>query len=431
MVDALHSIYNALWYPALPLALLSSSGGSIAQRLGRSGIPAATRPGSNDSPVIWFHTASVGEVEAVSGIAAGLMDGLPDASLVTTSMTAAGRDAARRRIPRARACLIAPFDCRPLVRTFVSGLRPDLLAVAETELWPNYFFEARRAGSRIAIVNGRISPRTLGRYLLLRPLFARTLDLADLVLAQTATDAARYRVLGAPRRRVVVTGNTKFDLALAAAPPTTRPPLSRLCDGRRIVVAGSTAPGEDEIVIEAWRMIRMNGERDPALRLVLAPRHLKRTEDVARMLDTARLPYIRATALDGANGSNENTAEVILLDTMGDLRGLYYRAAAAFVGGSMVPGRGGQSLAEPAAAAVPVLFGPWHESQRQIADSLTSGAGGRVVRNARELAAALSELLANEAARVEAGRAARRSLEGLGGAIDASLPLLRSLVSQS
>jgi 3-deoxy-D-manno-octulosonic-acid transferase len=421
VTGALHSIYNALWYPALPFALLRG-GGSRPERLGRL---AAARSGPGHSPRIWFHAASVGEVEAISGVATRLLDSLPGAGIVTTSMTSTGREAARKRIPRADACLFAPFDCQAVVRSFVSGIHPDLLVIAETELWPNYFSESRRAGARVAIVNGRISARALGRYMMLRPLFARTLEHADLVLAQTSADAARYRILGAPRRRVVVTGNTKFDLALAATPPTVRPALSRIGADRRLIVAGSTAPGEEEIIIEAWRIV---SARKPSHTLVIAPRHLERAGDIARLLDSAGICFVRASMLDGSIG---DLAKVILLDTMGDLRALYYRAAVAFVGGSMVAGRGGQSLAEPAAAEVPVLFGPWHENQRQMADSLTAGAGGRVVRNAGELAAAMEEMLGNDALRIAAGRAARRSLELLGGALDVSIPLLRSLVAQA
>jgi 3-deoxy-D-manno-octulosonic-acid transferase len=419
VVHTLHSLYNALWYPALPLALIGSRG-AVAERLGRAASPLAA---DGRSPRLWYHAASVGEVEAVSAIVTEMCHALPHSVAVTTSMTVAGREAARRRIPAAAASLLAPLDCAPAVRSFVSKLRPNLVVVAETELWPNYFREGRRYGARIAIVNGRISPRAFTRYLMFRPLFAAALDNVDLVLAQSAPDAARYRMLGAPRRRVIITGNTKFDLALAAAQPQLRPALSALGTARRLFIAGSTAPGEEAVVIEAWRMLKI-AERP--LTLVIAPRHIERAAEISRLVDAAGLPHLRASTLSPGHGAE---ASVVLLDTIGDLRSLYCRAAAAFVGGSLRPGRGGQSLAEPAAAALPVLFGPFHENQRQMASALIAAGGGRIVRDAREMSSAINELLCDETRRIAAGRAARRALELLGGAVKASLPLLQSLLA--
>jgi len=416
---ACYRLYNAIWYPALPFALIAG-GGDRRERMGRI---EASAMALNGTPRLWFHAASVGEVEALAAVARGLIGELPGAAAIVTTMTETGRDAARRRIPEAAVHQLAPLDHPAAVRHFVAAVRPALVVIAETELWPGYFVEARRAGARIAIVNGRVSEHSFERYQWLRPLFAAALGETDLVLAQTVADARRYRALGAPRRRLIVTGNTKFDLARLAPPPALRSELARFADAGPTLIAGSTAPGEEAIVLAAWQRL---AQRFPDLRLALAPRHLDRIGAVEQLIrDGAGAPYLKAsTAADAVDES----ARVLLVNTMGELSALYQHAAIAFVGGSLVPGRGGQSLAEPAAAGVPVLFGPFHENQRPMANALLSGDGGRVVTDERTLYEACAALLDDEGRRREAGRAARRSLELMGGAVGATIPLLKALL---
>ncbi|MGA7761580.1 MAG: glycosyltransferase N-terminal domain-containing protein, partial [Candidatus Binataceae bacterium] len=305
---------------------------------------------------------------------------------------------------------------------FLDALRPALVLIAETELWPNYFIESHRAGARVAIVNGRISERGLARYRYVRPLLREALSSAELILAQTDDDARRFLTLGAAPSRVIVTGNTKFDLeSLNAAP--LRPDLETFAPGCPILVAGSTAPGEEQIVIDAWRELRI---RFGQLALVLAPRHLERAAEIEGLLRAAQIEYSKASAADAGTAG---TSRVLLLDTMGDLRAMYGRGAAAFVGGSLLPGRGGQSLAEPAAAGVPVLFGPFHENQRAIASALLEARAGAVVRDAAELARAVTAFLSDEAERLAAGRRARAVVERMAGGVAATLMRLRPLIS--
>ncbi len=420
MSAALYRLYNALWYPALPFALIAG-GGDRRERLGQIDARAAELTGT---PRLWFHAASVGEVEALAPVARGLIGELPAAAAVVTTMTEAGRDAARRRIPEADVHRLAPFDHPTAVRSFIAATRPELVAIAETELWPGYFVEARRASARIAIVNGRVSERAFERYLWLRPLIAEALGETDLVLAQTAADARRYRALGAPRRRVIVTGNTKFDLSRLAPPPPLRHELARFADAGRMLVAGSTAPGEEAIVLAAWQRL---APQFSDLRLALAPRHLDRVAAVEQLIrDKAGAAYLKASTI---TDSPNDSARIMLLDTMGELSALYRRATIAFVGGSLAPGRGGQSLAEPAAAAVPVLFGPFHENQRQMAEALLRGDGGQIVKDDRELYEACAALLEDESRRKTAGLGARRALELMGGAVAATIPLLKALLA--
>jgi len=420
----LRHLYNALWYPALPVALALSGGARDAgTRRARMGLAwAGDGAAPSAEPRIWAHAASVGEVGALRAVVTALLREWPGATLVVTTMTAAGRDAARRSVPGARAHLLAPLDCRRALRPFLDALRPALVLIAETELWPNYFIESHRAGARVAIVNGRISERALARYRYVRPLLREALTSAELILAQTDDDARRFLTLGAAPSRVIVTGNTKFDLeSLNAAP--LRPELETFAPGCPILVAGSTAPGEEQIVIDAWRELRI---RFGQLALVLAPRHLERAAEIERLLRAAQIEYSKASAADA---DTAGTSRVLLLDTMGDLRAMYGRGAATFVGGSLLPGRGGQSLAEPAAAGVPVLFGPFHENQRAIASALLEARAGAVVRDAAELARAVTAFLGDEAERLTAGRRARAVVERMAGGVAATLMRLRPLIS--
>jgi 3-deoxy-D-manno-octulosonic-acid transferase len=296
------------------------------------------------------------------------------------------------------------------------------LLLAETELWPNYIYQARKAGAQVAIINGRMSDKSLSRYLMARRLFADVLAQASLVCVQTAEDAERYLKLGAMRDRIEITGNTKLEIgALDNAPPLRRE-LQAFGADKLLFVAGSTAPGEEELVLDAFKRLR---SRVPELVLILAPRHLERLTKIRQLIASAGLEYLNSSNL----GLEKSASPVLLLDSMGELRSLYGLAAVAFVGGSLVPGRGGQSLGEPAAAAVPVLFGPHCSNQKQIADALLLAGGVTKVGDAQELATAAGKLLLNSELRRETGRKARAALQSQGGAVNSTLPHLRRLTN--
>jgi 3-deoxy-D-manno-octulosonic-acid transferase len=414
-------LYNAIWCPALPVALYAAGGADRADRDERLGRVAP--PTDQLGVRIWLHAASVGEIEGARSLALGLRRELPGSSLVVTTMTPAGRDAARTRIPGAQAYALAPLDSPWTVRRFLRAIEPRLLLIAETELWPNYLIEARRFGARIAIMNGRISPRSLGRYQWVQPLFAEALGSVDLILAQTEEDAARYVRLGAPRERIFVSGNAKYDLTDSAADQPLRPELESFAAGKPMLVAGSTAPGEEAVVLDAYLSLLATV---PDLALVLAPRHLNRVRAVEAAVEACGLPYVNATALRSGEAA---LPQVLILDTMGELRALYRRAAVAFVGGSIAPGRGGQSSAEPAAAAVPVLIGPFHQAHEQLVAAMVAAGGARIVNDAGQIASACAALLADQAARVSAGRNAREALARLAGSVAPSLLRLKALAS--
>ncbi|HKD67153.1 MAG TPA: 3-deoxy-D-manno-octulosonic acid transferase [Candidatus Binataceae bacterium] len=418
------SLYNLAWYPALPLALLATGGRAEPvrrQRLGRDD----SLPALGSATRIWLHASSVGEIEALRPIALGLLEQEPAAVLIVTAMTETGREAARRRIPGAAACRLAPLDHPLAVRAFLAASAPDVVLISEAELWPNYLFESHRFGARVALVNARVSARSFGRYRLMRPLWAAALNCADLLLAQSQPDADRFVALGAPPAQVIITGNTKFgdaDQGIAAAHPA----LERFAGAAPTLIAGSTAPGEEAMVLDAYGELR---RQFPGIRLVLAPRHLERVGEIEALLAARQLEYAKATGLK-AGVRPSPSADVLLLDTLGDLRLLYRCATLAFVGGSLFEGRGGQNLGEPAAAGLAVLFGPFHQNQRETAQALLAHGGGEVVANAREMAEAGARLLRDDTGRRERGVRAREVYDNLAGGAARTLLELRALIGR-
>ncbi len=423
------ALYNMLWYPVLPFALIATGGRRAVNRRERLGTEVLEdAPGV---PRIWIHASSVGEVEAMRPVALGLMRDYPNALMVITTMTAAGRAAARRRIPGAIGYRLAPLDCASSVQSFLAAVRPQFVLIAETELWPNYLIESARSGAKVAIVNGRISARSMRRYRFIRPLIGEALLHTNLLLVQTADDARRFHDLGASQANISVTGNTKFDLDEET--PTLRSALEQFCANRPVLVAGSTAPGEERMVLTAFRNLI---ERFPTLALVLAPRHLNRANQVAEEIRSAGFIYDRASLLPENDATGVESvplpssvnASVMLLDTMGELRALYSHATIAFVGGSMLPPRGGQNLTEPAAASVPVIFGPHYENQQHAGDVILEAGGGRVVADAAQIESTCAEWLADQATRRAVGANALRAVERLAGGAAATLNYLSELI---
>jgi 3-deoxy-D-manno-octulosonic-acid transferase len=422
----LHAAYNLLWYPALPFALLASHPASLRdyrERMGRGEFPDTT-----GAPRIWIHASSVGEIEAVRPVAIGLLEHYRGAVLAITTMTAAGRDAAQRRIPDASAWMLAPFDTPRAVRSFLARFRPDALLIAETEIWPNYFLEASRFGARVAVVNGRMSERSMRRYMIARSLFGDALGRANLIMVQSHDDACRYGKLNGisdHASKIIVTGNTKISTDRENETPIRRELLA-FAPERQIFIAGSTAPGEEAVLVDAYRELR---QRFRNLALVIAPRHLDRVGEVEKILENDSLRYVKASNLD--HESSIAGADILLLDTMGDLRALYRRATFAFVGGSFAPGRGGQSPAEPAMASVPVLIGPYHENQRESVNSILAAGGAAIVRNASDLVNESARWLADNDARQNAGSAARDAILGQSGAARIAVEKIQALIDSA
>jgi 3-deoxy-D-manno-octulosonic-acid transferase len=356
---------------------------------------------------VWVHAASVGEAEAAAPLVARLVErGVP---VIATAVTVTGRARLRAVLPRVRTRL-APLDLPGLVHVSLARARVSVLVLIETELWPNLISAAAGAEVRVIVAGGRLSDRSFPRYRLFAPFFAPLLERLHAVGARAELDRSRFVALGAPDARTSVVGDLKLDRPAAPEPSQAlRDSLGR----GPFLVGGSTHPGEEEALLAAWQ--RLRATRAPDLRLVLVPRHPERVPEVAR---TVRRNGARA----GLRSAGAADAEVVVVDSVGELASLYHLADLVFVGGSLAP-VGGHNLVEPVQAARVVVHGPNVQNQRTQQALLAPLGVLRAVENAAELERVLRELWLDPDRNAPAREAAKH-LEEHRGAADRVLRLV-------
>jgi 3-deoxy-D-manno-octulosonic-acid transferase len=388
-----------------------------------------------DRPCVWLHAVSVGEVLLLKPILRELARRRPGWDLVVSTTTTTGLAVARRTYPDL-VTFYAPLDFSWATRRAVARVRPTVLALVELELWPNLVRAAKRAGARVAIVNGRLGARSHRGYKALRGPLAATLRRLDAVAVQTEEYAERFVDLGVPRQRVRVTGSVKYDgLECDRNNPRTialRKALG-LSAADLVFVAGSTMEGEEAAALAAYRIARA---RHPGLRLVLVPRHAERFAKVAAWLRQEGETVVRRSESRAAGSTTPillpprggDQPPVILVDTVGELSAVWGLADVAFVGGSLFPGRGGQNMLEPAAFGASVLFGPHTENFREPVAHLLARGGARRVADRAELARALADDLNDPEAAAARGAAGRAYVLAQHGAADRTLAELDRLV---
>ncbi|HEX9187880.1 MAG TPA: 3-deoxy-D-manno-octulosonic acid transferase [Vicinamibacteria bacterium] len=372
---------------------------------------------------IWIHAVSVGEVLAARPLVPALRERFPKHRLFLSTTTMTGNAVAKKSVRGIDGLFYAPFDFPWPVRRVLDVLNPSLLVLVETEIWPNFIHEASRRGTRVALANGRISPRSFPRYLRVRRLLASVLPEVDLFLMQGETHAERIRALGAPPQRVQVVGNLKFD---AVEPGKLPERLVRLLHGGRaprpLWVAGSTVGGEEELVLSAFHRVR---ERVPEARLLVAPRHPERFAAVPALVEAAGFRCLRRSTLDPAAWRD---GEVLLLDSLGELAQVYALASVVFVGGSLVPA-GGHNILEPAVSGKAVVVGPHMENFQEIADQFRSESALVQVASADELGREVSALLLDEERRRALGERARDLVGRNRGAVQQTADALGALLA--
>lgn len=323
----------------------------LRERLGR--LPPIPTEGS---PVIWLHCVSVGETQAARPLARLLLEKFPRHKLVVSTITLTGQRVAREVFRgEAAAVIYFPFDWAWTVRRALRHVNPELVLVMETELWPRFLLECRRRSIPVALVNGRLSEKSFGRYRLIRSFIRRVVRCLDLALMQSGADAARIKALGLESGRVQVSGNVKFDLLSGTDEQQLTESLrERFGLGRAgpLIIAASTHATEERIALEAFRLLRATAEGQAA-RLLLAPRHPERFEEVAALLSSSGLKWCRRSA---AANAEDKTADLILLDSIGELRAAYPLARLVFVGGSIAR-TGGHNVLEPAACGACIITG--------------------------------------------------------------------------
>jgi 3-deoxy-D-manno-octulosonic-acid transferase len=395
----------AVLFPVLSLHRKTRHG--LLQRLGFQLEGVVPRgPG----PVLWLHGASAGDLLALSPMFGPLRERFPGCRIVLSTVTNSGYQMGRERLGKqVDAVVYAPYDLWGATRRAVRALKPDLLVLEYTEIWPNLIHAAKGAGARVVLTNGRFSPRHLGRYRLLFSLVGNPLRVMDLFLMRAEEEAERVRELGALGERVWVTGNTKFDslAALEVARPedeALRQALG-LGEGAPVLIAGSTHEGEEEVLLSVYRRLLVE---QPGLRLVIAPRYIERAGRIVALAREAGL------SVGVRSQGNREGGQVVVLDTIGELSRAYGLATLVFVGGSFTR-RGGQNILEPAGQGKPVLFGPHMDNFRDSVQVLV-GRGGLQVADGEALYRELSALLKNPERMRALGEEARATVRQISGA---------------
>jgi 3-deoxy-D-manno-octulosonic-acid transferase len=424
---------------------------------------------------IWVHAASVGEVLCCIPLLKRIKKDFPRSEIVMTTMTRTGHETAKAQIPEVDAVLLLPIDHPLIIRRAIARIKPSLLLIAETELWPNLLRRCGEKGIPIVLFNGRISQKSFRGYLFLKSLFKGCLKSASAFLMQTEEDRTRIIEIGASSEKVRVVGNLKFDRTF---PKVTQEGVSQkaksigLRGNEKILIGGSTHDGEEEILISLFKELR---KIDPLLILLLAPRHLDRLEEVERILKRESIPWRKRTSftplesptIHGGDDINKTSRRVesatiplrkggvkapslltgftmdhdlsdrvknegpwiILLDTMGELMSLYSLGTLVFIGGSLVP-VGGHNPLEPLFFKKCVLFGPYMFHFSEVSRGLIEAGGAIQVTGRKDLFLHLKRLLSDERARNEVGEKGFQFLQKHRGATERVFDEIRPYLSR-
>jgi 3-deoxy-D-manno-octulosonic-acid transferase len=401
-------------------------------RLGR--VPAELRAAVAGRQVVWVHAVSVGEVLAATRLVAELEGALGDGwVIVVSTTTATGQALARERFGAglegegSGRVFWYPLDFAWAVRAYLRVLRPKLVVLMESELWPRMLVECGRMGVPVAVVNARVSDRSYARGVKVKAVWGRVLRRVDLFLAQSEEDGRRLVEMGARESAVRVVGNLKYDVRVDIETPTTSLVRSQLTTKSPVLVAGSTHSGEEAVLLNSWKLVL---HMAPGALFILAPRHPQRFEEVERLIRTTGYTPVRASTLASGiawkRGTAEDTGSVLLLDTIGDLASIYRLGRVAFVGGSLVP-KGGHSPLEPAQFGVPVVMGEHYENFRDVVRRML-GVSGIWIGNEQDVIGGIIRMMCDEETAQGCGEAGRRVFEEQQGATGRVVEALVGLV---
>ncbi|BDI31730.1 3-deoxy-D-manno-octulosonic acid transferase [Capsulimonas corticalis] len=438
---ALYTTLLTIWLLAMAPVLLYNAVRhkkhlpKLRQRMGR--LPESLR--ADGRPTLWIHACSVGETLSVQGLAAALHERFPGARLIFSTITASGNAIAHERYEKLYGpgnVFFFPVDLPGVAGNVLDFIQPSALIIVDTEIWPNVVHQAKLRNIPVVMVNGRIAAKSFRQYLWAQPMLARVLGEYAALLMKSPEDAARIQRLGAPPSKIAMSGNLKYDQtpADAALVAEKAKGLNAALELSRwkgqLIVAGSTHEGEDIVLLRALRALR----EDPTLantRLLIVPRHAERFDSVAALAEREGFTVRRRSRPGEASAG----AEVLLLDTYGELAAAYQFAAVAFVGGTLVP-VGGHSIMEPAQFAKPIVIGPHMENFPQIVDEfLEKGAAIQITAlesdaatQERDLTEALRSIFADPEKQAKMGAAARSILEDNQGATAFTLERIAGVV---
>ena len=395
---------------------------NFRQRLGL--LPASFNREANES--IWIHAVSVGEALAARALIPELRERYPHLRLFVSTTTVTGQQVARDDLQQVDDVFYCPFDLTFIVNRTLKLVRPKLFITVDTEIWPNLLRACRRHDVKTMLVNGRMSSRSYARYRAARPFFRRVLADIDRFCVQSEESARRLIDLGAPPAKVTITGSLKFEAlpGVATAPGQVRDRVLRffrISERRPVLIAASTRGGEEAPVFRAFRRIQ---QRTSDALLIVAPRHPERFAEVEQLARRMGFKVVRRSDLPI---DAEPRAEVVVLDTIGELARLYQVATTVFVGGSLV-NAGGHNILEPAVFGKPIAFGPHMENFSEIAEAFVRSGAACQVQSDRELEELLLSLLTDPVRRAALGAAARALVEANRGAKVKSLAAVAELL---
>jgi len=384
-------------------------------------------------PVVWIHCVSVGETQAARPLVKGIRERFPESLIAISTITLTGQNLAREIFKHdAAKVFYFPFDWPWVVRRTLKAINPDAVLVLETELWPGFLRECRRQQIPIAIVNGRLSEQSFRRYRVIRSFMTRVLNSLNLAIMQTEADAERLRALGMNADKILVAGNMKFDAGTLPATDALTTEFRKrfqLAEDAPLILAASTHDPEEVIILNSLRQVISRSELKP--RLMIAPRHPERFTEIVDLLKASGLRWVRRTA---APDASDGQAEIILLDSIGELHSVYSLASIVFVGGSIAK-TGGHNILEPAAVGVAVIVGSHTYNFQSIVETFEKA--GAIVQLQPmsdsaaivELANLISQLLADPTSRRKLGTRARNLVNENRGATERTLESLNSMLS--
>ena len=419
----LYNLLNVLFSPVILLTLMAKKRcrKGLGQRLGLI-LPEL---GPVYAPVLWVHAVSLGEASAVIPLVHRLHDSYPTAKIFVSTITETGREVVVDRLSQVAHHCYFPLDWPWSIRRVIRRLQPAVFIVVETELWPNVLRYLRSHGVPTILVNGRLSSRSYVRYHWIRPFMKQVLGNLTLGLVQSGRDAERFMALGLSQDRVKPTGNMKFDqgphlndgmiLGLSRAII-----LERMGEGW--IVAGSTHAEEERILLQVFQKLLI---LYPSVKLLLAPRHIERTEKLEHTVRDLGLKVIRRTTL--GHSMEVGDSQVLILDSRGELAQVYGLATLAFVGGTLIP-VGGHNLLEPARWGKPVIFGPFTDHCQETATVLLNGGGGIQVQNEEQLLDQWIRGFADPEWRKRVGMAAKEVVSKHQGVVEENFQLIKGFI---
>jgi len=377
---------------------------------------------------IWIHAVSVGEVLAVRNFVKCLKERMPGKRIILSTTTRTGNDIAKRSFNKSISIFYFPLDISFIIRRVLDIIQPSALLIMETEIWPNLIEELSKRRIPAIIINGRISDKSYGGYKKISFFFKKILQKITLFCMQTKEDGEKIKGIGAPEASIKVTGNMKFDvdsdmLSSGKAKVFSKADLG-LNEGELLFVAGSTHAGEDEKVLDVYtRLLKRFGN----LRLLIAPRHPERSSAIARLIREEGFREVLFSAIKKNTKKRDRKEDVILLDTLGDLNGIFSISDIVFMGGSLVK-KGGHNLVEPAFFAKPIVFGRNMSNFKSMARSFLSGNAALQVQDEEGLFGVVSSLLEKKEERIALGKRAKALIDTARGATKRNVEEVANLV---